>query len=108
MALADIKVKKTKPGDKDFKLFDEKGLFLLIKKSGSKYWRFKYRINKSEKLLALGVYPEVSLKDARDKRDEARKQISDGIDPSITRKIEKAGSTENTFQAVAEEFLEAN
>ena len=107
MALTNIKVKNAKPGDKDFKLFDEKGLFLLIKKSGSKYWRFKYRINKSEKLLALGVYPEVSLKDARDKRDEARKQISDGIDPSITRKFEKAGSTENTFQAVAEEFLEA-
>lgn len=108
MALTVIKIKAAKPADKDVKLFDEKGLFLLVKKNGAKYWRFKYRFNKIEKLLALGVFPEVSLKEARDKRDQFRKQIHDGVDPSITRKIEKAGSTLNTFMAVADEFLESN
>ncbi len=108
MTLNSPKIKNSKPKDKDYKLSDEKGLYLLIKKNGSKYWRFKYRINGTEKLLALGVYPEVSLKKAREKRDAARKQTSDGIDPAIIRKLEKAGNKENTFRAVAEEFLNTN
>jgi len=102
------KINSLKPKDKDYKVSDEKGLYLLIKKNGAKYWRIKYRINGKEKLLSLGVYPDVSLKEARESRDLARKQISEGVDPSLTRKLEKAGSKENTFQAVAEEFLISN
>jgi integrase len=108
MPLTDTACKNTKPKEKPFKLADEKGMFLLVNPNGSKYFRLKYRFAGKEKVLALGVYPETSLKQAREKRDAARKQIADGIDPSITRKIEKAGSIENTFKAVAEEFLEAN
>jgi len=102
------KINALKPKGKDYKESDEKGLYLLVKKNGSKYWRMKYRINRVEKLLSLGVYPDVSLKDAREARDEARKQIRNGLDPSLMRKLEKAGSKENTFQAVAEEFLISN
>lgn len=97
--------------DKAFKLSAEKGLFLLVKpqtEGWGKYWRFKYRYGGKEKLLAFGTYPETSLEQARQKRDEARKQIAANIDPSITRKIEKAGSTENTFSAISKEFMEAN
>ena len=65
MPLTDRKVKQTKSKEKDFKLFDEKGLFVLVKTNGSKYWRLKYRFNSKEKTLALGVYPDVGLKDAR-------------------------------------------
>ena len=96
---------------KPFKLSDEKGLFLLVQPQGEswgKWWRFKYRFGGKEKSLSLGTYPEISLSQARDKRDEFRKQIANNIDPAITRKIEKAGSTENTLAAVAKEFMEAN
>ncbi len=96
---------------KPFKLSDEKGLFLLVQPQGEswgKWWRFKYRFGGKEKSLSLGTYPEISLSQAREKRDEYRKQIANNIDPAITRKIEKAGSTENTLAAVAKEFMEAN
>ena len=106
MAISDTTIKAAKPKpDKDYKLSDEKGLHILIKTNGSKYFRLKYRFAGKENTLALGVYPETTLKQAREKRDHARKQIADGIDPAITRKIEKAGSSENTFKAVAEDFL---
>ncbi|MCX7084822.1 MAG: integrase arm-type DNA-binding domain-containing protein [Methylococcales bacterium] len=106
MAISDTTIKAAKPlPDKDYKLSDEKGLHILIKTNGSKYFRLKYRFAGKEKTLALGVYPETTLKQAREKRDHARKQIADGIDPAISRKIEKAGSSENTFKAVAEDFL---
>jgi len=72
MALTDIKIKRTTPKTKDFWLTDEKGLRLLIKKNGAKYWRLKYRFGGKQKTLAIGVYPEVSLKMARDLRTEAR------------------------------------
>jgi len=81
MALNHAKIKNSKPREKDYKLFDGKGLFLLIKKNGSRYWRLKYRFSGKEKLMSLGVYPEVSLRDARAKRDDARKQIANGTDP---------------------------
>ncbi len=80
----------------------------LFDTKGNKYFRFNYRFGGKRKTLALGVYPETSLKQARDKRDEARQQIANGIDPAITRKIEKAGSIENTFKAIAEDFLTIN
>lgn len=105
MPLSDTACKNAKPKEKPYKLADEKGMFLLINPSGSKYFRFKYRFGGTEKSLALGVYPETSLKSAREKLDAARKKLADNIAPSITRKIEKIGSIENTFKAVAEDFL---
>ncbi|MES9949343.1 MAG: integrase arm-type DNA-binding domain-containing protein [Candidatus Thiodiazotropha sp.] len=105
MALTDTAVRRAKPHEKARKLFDGGGLFLLVNPNGSKYWRFKYRFHGVEKLLALGVYPDVSLKSARDKRDTARQQIADGIDPSEARKAEKAArSNENSFEAIAREW----
>ncbi|EAM5642461.1 DUF4102 domain-containing protein [Salmonella enterica] len=102
MALTDIKVKSIKPTDKSVKVTDGQGMFLLVKPSGAKYWRFQYRFSGKQKVLALGVYPTISLADARRKRDEARKLISNGIDPSEKKKedkIEQSGAL--TFEAVA-------
>ncbi|MEW8286491.1 MAG: integrase arm-type DNA-binding domain-containing protein [Candidatus Thiodiazotropha endolucinida] len=105
MALTDTAVRRAKPHDKARKLFDGGGLFLLINPNGSKYWRFKYRFHGVEKLLALGVYPDVTLKSARDKRDAARQQIADGVDPSEARKAEKAArASNNSFEAIAREW----
>ena len=73
MALTDIAAKQGKPRDKAYKLADSAGLYLLIQPNGAKYWRLKYRINGKEKVLALGVYPEVGLATARARRDDARK-----------------------------------
>ncbi len=84
MALTDTKIKGTKPTDKPVKLFDGGGLFLLVNPKGGKWWRLKYRFDSREKLLSLGTYPDVGLKEARAKRDEARKQLSAGIDPGAT------------------------
>ncbi|MEW8293626.1 MAG: integrase arm-type DNA-binding domain-containing protein [Candidatus Thiodiazotropha sp.] len=107
MALTDTAIRKAKPREdgKARKLFDGGGLFLLVKPNRARYWRLKYRFHGKEKLLALGVYPDVSLKSARDKRDDARKQIAAGIDPSEARKAEKAArSSENSFEAIAREW----
>ncbi|RZL04502.1 MAG: DUF4102 domain-containing protein [Rubrivivax sp.] len=102
-----ITVKNAKPGDKPQKLFDGGGLFLLVQTTGGRLWRLKYRFGGKEKLLSLGTYPDTSLKDARDKRDEARKDLAQGIDPSSKRKAEKSSRTEvatNSFEAVAREW----
>lgn len=107
--LTDTKVKQAKPRDKDYKLADEKGLFLLVKKNGAKYWRVKYRFAGKEKMLALGVYPEVSLKEARNGRDKARQQLRAGTDPSAARKAEKLANVEagaNSFKAIATEWFD--
>jgi hypothetical protein len=85
MSLTDVKVKNVKAQDKQFKLYDTSGLFLLVvqtQKGTGKRWRFKYRYNGKEKLLSLGTYPDVSLAKARGKRDEARQLLADGIDPN--------------------------
>jgi integrase len=109
MALANTACKNAKPRpDKAYKLADEKGLYLLIAKNGGKWWRFDYRFNDKRKTLSMGTYPEISLKSARQKRDEARELLAKQLDPGVVRKIEKAGSKKNTFQAVAEEFLSSN
>jgi integrase len=102
--LTDTAVRNAKPKAKPYKLTDERGLYLLLAPSGGKLWRFKYRLMGREKLLSLGVYPDVSLARAREKRDEARRLVADGIDPSAKRKAEKMASAD-TFRAVAEEFL---
>lgn len=101
--------KNAKPKDKPYKLFDGKGLFLQINPNGSKYWRLKYRVAGKEKLLALGVYDEVTLADARDKRDESRKLHSKGVDPGAAKqetKRTKKLSSGNSFEAIAREWLE--
>lgn len=108
MALSDSAIRTAKPKDKPHKLADSGGMFLLVKPNGSKLWRLKYRVDGREKLLALGTYPETGLKEAREKREEARKLISNGIDPSAQRQAEKAAvehNTTNTFEAVACEWL---
>ena len=89
MPLSDTACRNAKPKEKPYKLSDEKALYLEVMPTGAKYWRLKYRIAGKEKRLALGVYPEVSLAEARNKRDEARKQIADGIDPSESKQEAK-------------------
>jgi integrase len=95
-----------KPKEKPYKLFDERGLFLLIKPSDVRLWRLKYQHAGREKLISLGAYPDVSLKRAREKRDEARKLIADRVDPSALRKAEKLARSD-TLAAIAEEWLAA-
>lgn len=105
MALTDIKVRTTKPSDKPFKLTDGQGMYLLINPNGSKFWRLQYRFGGKQKVLALGVYPMVSLGEARRKRDEAKKLVSDGIDPSEKKKADKIEQSEAlTFEAVARDW----
>lgn len=107
--LTDIRVKNLKPTEKIFRVFDEKGLYLEIHPKGGKYWRFKYGFDGKENRLAFGVYPEVSLKEARDKRDDARKKISNGINPSEEKKLGKITrliNAENSFENVAREWHE--
>ncbi|WP_067984066.1 tyrosine-type recombinase/integrase [Neptuniibacter pectenicola] len=97
------------PREKEYKLSDEKGLFLLIKTNGAKYWRMKYRFQGKEKLLSFGVFPEITLKKAREKRDEARLLLADGIDPSAHKKANKASEklrATNSFQSIALEWFE--
>lgn len=109
MPLQDATVRTAKPEAKPYKMGDERGLFILVHPNGSKYWRMKYRIDGKEKLLALGVYPEVGLKEARERRDDARKILDNGGDPSNVKKSQKATRierAENTFKAVALEWHE--
>jgi len=109
MPLNDIACKGFKPENKSYKKSDEKGLYLEVMPNGSKYWRFKYRYNKKEKRLSIGVYPEVSLKEARNKRDEARKLLAENIDPSQQKKLEKITkhiNSENSFESIAREWHE--
>ena len=104
--LSAVTVRAAAYRDRPFKLFDGGGLFLHLQRAG-KYWRLKYRFGGREKLLALGVYPEVGLKDARQARDEARRLLAAGIDPSAHRQVQKvdqAAAAANTFEAVAREW----
>ncbi len=108
MPLTDTAIRKALPQDKPYKLPDEKGLFLLVGvKPNALYWRLKYRFAGKEKLLALGVYPEVSLKQARQKRDEARRLLDAGTDPGEVRRAEKIArkvAADSSFEAVAREW----
>jgi integrase len=104
--LSDMQVQKAKPKDKPITLFDGGGLFLLITPTGGKLWRFKYRFDGKEKKIAFGSYPEVSLLDARQRRDEARRQLANGFDPGEIRKVQKQASIQETetFEAIAREW----
>ncbi len=91
MPLTDSAIRAAKPGEKDRKLTDEKGLHLLVTPTGSKLWRLKYRYGGKEKKLALGSYPEISLEEARYKAEDARRQLLNGIDPSAAKKLAAIG-----------------
>lgn len=107
--LTDTKIKALKPREKPFKVSDSGGLFILVNPNGSKYWRMKYRWLGKEKLLAVGVYPKVSLANARKVRDEAKEQLANSIDPSLYRQHQKAKrelEAENSFAAIAREWHE--
>ncbi len=103
MLLNDSLLRSAKATDKPIKLFDGKGLFLLVQPNGARWWRIKYFVDGVEKALSLGVYPKVSLKQARDRRELVRQQIADGIDPGSVRKAEKRARA-HTFRAVALEW----
>lgn len=108
MALTDTAVRNARPGAKPIKLYDERGLFLLVSLAGGKWWRFTYRFDGKHKTLSLGVYPDVTLKDARDRRDELRKQLANGVDPGAHRKAKKATRVEqaaNSFEVIAREWF---
>lgn len=104
MALTEVEIRSAKAAEKPLKLFDGGGLFLLVNPNGSRWWRLKYRHHGKERGISLGVYPEVSLKQARARRDEARRLVADGVDPSSERKAEKVSQGE-TFGKIAEEWL---
>lgn len=108
MPLTDTAIRKAKAADKPQRMFDGGGLYLEISPAGGKLWRLKYRYGGKEKRLALGAYPDTGLKDARDKRDAARKLLADGTDPGEVRKASKAAGEEraaNSFAVIAEEWL---
>jgi hypothetical protein len=108
MPLTDTAIRKAKPAAKPVKLFDERGLYLEVSPTGGKWWRLKYRFEGKENRLSLGVYSDVSLKAARDRRDETRKLLADGINPSEHRKAHKlarADRAANSFEVVGREWF---
>lgn len=108
MPLTDRAIKAAKAREKDYKLSDEKGLFLLVTKTGSRLFKVKYRFNGKEKKLSLGAYPDINLKEAREKRDSARKLLANGVDPSAHKKATKAANrlcSENSFEVIAFEWF---
>ncbi len=107
MSITDTLIRNSKPKDKQYKLSDSGGLYLLIKPSGGKYWRFKYRIFGKEKLLSIGAYPIITLAEARERSLQAKKLLIDNIDPSQAKreaKLKQAINTENSFEKVALEW----
>ncbi|HEM8126013.1 tyrosine-type recombinase/integrase [Providencia rettgeri] len=110
MALTDTKVRAAKPDEKAYTLTDSDGLFLYIHPNGSKYWRFRFRFGGKQHLMAFGVYPEISLADARERRDAARKQVALGIDPrELKKELKEEQQKEfNTFEKVARDWHATN
>lgn len=110
MALTDVAIKKLKAEGKPIKVADERGLFLLIKPTGAKLWRWKYRFQGKEKLMAIGGYPDVSLAQARDKRDEGRRLLAAGSDPMAQRREARVAmqiAMEDSFEAVARKWWDS-
>jgi integrase len=108
MSLTAIAIKNARPQAKPYKLTDERALFLLVMPNGAKYWRMRYRHLGKQKILSLGVWPEVTLAEAREKRDAARKQIADGLDPAAEKKLRRIRAqidSSITFKAIAEEWV---
>ncbi|HAP0136556.1 TPA: integrase arm-type DNA-binding domain-containing protein [Escherichia coli] len=107
MALTDARIRAARPDTKPYKLADSGNMFLLVHPNGSRYWRLRYRFQGKEKMLALGVYPEVSLSEARDKRDAARKLIAEGIDPCEQKRSQKSEHI-RTFEDIARAWHKSN
>ncbi|QCI64576.1 tyrosine-type recombinase/integrase [Phreatobacter stygius] len=108
MALTDVAIRNLKPGAKPKKLSDEKGLHVLVTPQGSKLWRLAYRFDGKQKQLAIGGYPEIGLKEAREKTEQARRLLRDGVDPSAKRRLDKitrAVTNATTFKSIADELL---
>jgi integrase len=109
MKLTELQIKKAQPKEKVYRLFDGHGLHIEITPKGQKWWRYKYLYNGKEKRMSLGVYPEISLKEARDRHMEERLKLAKGIDPSAARKVQKQQtftSKTNTFEALGREWFE--
>lgn len=109
MALTDTACRNAKGRDKPYKLGDSAGLFLLVQPNGGRLWRLKYRVAGKEKKLGLGTYPEVSLAEARERRDHARRQLLDGADPAVEKrraKLRASIAAEHTFATVAREYMD--
>ncbi len=107
MPLTDSAIRNAKPSHKQRKMADEKGLYLLISPKGGKWWRFDYRFDGKRKTISMGIYPDVGLKLARERRDEARKQITASIDPGEARKAQKVAQTgADSFEAIAREWFD--
>lgn len=109
MALTDVAIRNAKPRPKPYKMADALGLFLLVQPSGGKLWRLKYRVEGREKKLGFGIYPDVSLSEARKRRDEARELLASGKDPSREKQREKAKAridSANTFSAISSEYCQ--
>ncbi|WP_272518207.1 MULTISPECIES: tyrosine-type recombinase/integrase [unclassified Providencia] len=106
MKLSARQVETAKPEIKDYKLSDGAGLFLLVRTNGAKYWRYRYQFAGREKMYAIGVYPEITLAEARQKRDEARRKVLDGIDPVKARQVKAVSDVENTFRKLSIEWHE--
>ena len=114
-ALSDTSIRNSKSGQKQYKIFDGQGLFVLIHPNGSKYFRYRYKFESKEKVMALGVYPETTLKQAREKRLEAQRLVKEGLDPVIFRQEEEAKreqdekekllKSQNTFEKVSKDWL---
>lgn len=102
--LSDSKVRALKPKDKLYKIADERGLVLLVMPSGSKLWRFRYRLEGKEQMLSLGAYPDITLADARARRDAMRRQLALGQNPAVQRRIEQVAKAD-TFEAIALEWF---
>ena len=110
MALTEIQARNAKPDDRPYPLAAGKGLRLLVNPNGSKLWQHRYRFEGKAKMLSYGSYPVVTVKEAGAKRDESRKLLANGVDPSAARKIAKRESrvrAANTFEVIAREWVEA-
>ncbi len=110
MSLTDAKIRNTKPTEKPIKIADANGLYLEVKPSGSKLWRYRYRIGGKENVYAIGKYPGIGLADARTERDAAKKLVKQGIHPAHNRKLQVSGQiteNENTFKTIATEWIDS-
>jgi integrase len=108
MPLSDTAIRNAKPSDKPLKVTDGGGMYLLLNPNGSRWWRLDYRFGGRRKTLSMGIYPDTGLKDAREKRDEARKLLAAGVDPGAQRKALKIAGSDNAancFEVVAREWL---
>ena len=102
------RVRQARPKEKEYKLSDQRGLLLVVRPTGAKWWRLRYQFQGKEKMISLGVYPDVSLSMARDRRDAARRLVADGKDPSAERQAEKQAleaAGKCTFELIARHYL---